>query len=208
MHAPREYRLAASRSASAAEHALLITLVLCTGCYRQQMAHQPGYHEPDQPSEFFPDGQANRPLETGTVARGQLHADEARFTGKTGAAFVSEFPYPVDAAMMQRGRERFNIYCAMCHGRVGRGDGKVVERGYIKPPSYHEARLRDMPVGQIFDTITHGHRAMPDYAEQISADDRWAIIAYVRALQLSQNVPAAQLTAEDKRKIEELRNAR
>jgi mono/diheme cytochrome c family protein len=214
MVAPRPHRLAATRSARAAERALVVAILLFSiGCYRQQMAHQPGHHEPDQQSEFFADGQANRPLESGTVARGQLREDDARFSGKTGETFSTDFPYPINAAAMQRGRERFNIYCAMCHGRVGRGDGKVVERGYIKPPSFHtdESRgfvrdgqrvsLRDVPVGYIFRVITVGHGAMPDYAGQIAADDRWAIIAYVRALQLSQNVPTAELTAADKDKL-------
>jgi mono/diheme cytochrome c family protein len=188
--------------------AMAILALVVTGCYRQQMAQQPGHHSPDQPSKFFADGMANRPLERGTVARGQLFADAARFTGKIGDEFVSEFPYAVTEPMMDRGRERFNIYCAMCHGRVGRGDGKVVERGYIKPPSYHDPRLRDMPVGRIFDVITRGHGAMPDYASQIPSDDRWAIIAYVRALQLSQNVPAAELTENDKAQLEKTASGR
>jgi mono/diheme cytochrome c family protein len=97
------------------------------------------------------------------------------------------FPSPVDAALMARGHERFDIYCSPCHGRTGRGDGMVVLRGYRRPPSFHQDRLRDAPVGHFFDVITNGFGAMPDYATQIRAEDRWAIIAYVRALQLSEH---------------------
>jgi mono/diheme cytochrome c family protein len=197
-----------------------LVILLSTGCYRQQMANQPSYHSPDHPSEFFADGQANRPLVEGTIARGQLHEDAARYTGKTGDRYVAEFPYQIDSTIVTRGRDRFNIYCSMCHGRVGRGDGKVVERGYIKPPSYltDDARgyvadgkrvpLREVPVGYIFDVITHGHGAMPAYETQIPSDDRWAIISYVRALQLSQHVPAAELTATDKIRLEESKSDR
>lgn len=178
--------------------ATILMLVLCTGCYRQQMGKQPSYHLPDQPSDFYADGQANRPIEPGTVARGQLRNDSARFTGKIGETYVAEFPVAISMKELNRGRERFNIYCAVCHGRTGRGDGQVIQRGYIHPPSYHDARLRDMPVGRFFEIITKGHGAMPDYEAQIPGDDRWAIIAYIRALQLSQGVPAADLTPEDR----------
>jgi mono/diheme cytochrome c family protein len=192
---------------------------LLFGCYRQEMARQPKYHWPDMPSEFFADGHANRPIEADTVARGQLRDDESRFTGLTGPGrpdapdYATEFPYPVDEAMLTRGRERFNIYCAACHGRAGNGDGKIVERGYLKPPSYHtdDSRglrrsgkmvpLRDAPVGYFFGVITHGYGGMPDYAEQVPVDDRWAIIAYIRVLQYSQNVPAAELTDADRAKL-------
>jgi mono/diheme cytochrome c family protein len=174
------------------------------------MARQPKYHWPDMPSGFFPDGHANRPIEPDTVARGQLRDDALRFTGQTGPGkadapdYATEFPYPVDARMLKRGQERFNIYCAVCHGRTGYGDGQVVQRGYAKPPNYHDKRLREMPVGRFFQVITRGYGAMPDYAEQIPVDDRWAIIAYVRVLQYSQDVPAAELTDADR---DELRKA-
>ena len=199
---------------------------LLLGC-QQQMARQPAYHWPDQPSDFFPDGRTTRPIDPDTVARGQLRDDAGRFTGQDGPgrgdipAYVTEFPYPVTEAVLHHGRERFNIYCAVCHGRTGDGDGKVVQRGYLKPPSYHtvpsyenglsrgfarwgqKVPLREVPVGYIFEVITRGYGAMPDYVEQIPTDDRWAIIAYVRALQLSQNVPAGELTEEDKVRMRE-----
>jgi mono/diheme cytochrome c family protein len=182
--------------------------LLLLGC-QQKMAQQPKYHWPDMPSDFFPDGRASRPIEPDTVARGQLRDDVLRFTGQTGPgqadapAYATEFPYPVTLAMMERGRERYNIYCAVCHGRTGYGDGKVVQRGYLKPPSYHDQRLRDMPVGRYFEVITRGYGGMPDYAEQVPADDRWAIIAYIRALQFSQHVPASELTDTDRAKLRE-----
>jgi hypothetical protein len=188
--------------------AFAILQMSLAGCYRQKMAQQPGYHNPDQPSEFFADGQANRPLVAGTVARGQLRDESAYFTGRSGDAFVSEFPMPLSLEVLERGRERFDIYCSVCHGRVGLGDGQVVQRGYIKPPSFHSERLRAMPVGQIFDVITRGFGAMPDYASQIPVSDRWAIIAYVRALQFSQNVPAGQLSPDERRRLEEAQRGR
>jgi mono/diheme cytochrome c family protein len=164
------------------------------------MARQPKYRWPDQPSDFFPDGRVSRPIEPDTVARGQLRDDEARYTGQSGPgkpdapAYVTEFPFLVNQEVLERGRERFNIYCAVCHGRTGYGDGKIVQRGYLKPPSYHDQRLRDMPIGRIYEVVTIGFGAMPAYDEQIPTDDRWNIIAYVRALQFSQNVPASELS--------------
>jgi mono/diheme cytochrome c family protein len=190
---------------------LLLCAVGCLtmGCYRQDMARQPKYHWPDMPSDFFPDGHANRPAEPGTVARGQLRDDSLRFTGQSSPgqpdapAYATEFPDPVDLAKLERGRVRFNIYCAVCHGRAGYGDGIIWRRGYAKPANFHDERLRSMPVGQIFAVMTHGYGAMPDYAEQIPVDDRWAIVAYVRVLQYSQHVPANDLTAADRAKLTE-----
>jgi mono/diheme cytochrome c family protein len=184
--------------------AVAVAVMALAGCYRQDMARQPKYHWPDAPSDFFSDRSANRPLEAGTVARGHLRADDALYSGRqpgeTGAApkYLTEFPFPITAATLARGRERFNIYCAICHGRAGYGDGKVVQRGYAKPPSLHDQRLRDIPVGRVFEVITQGFGAMPEYAEMIPPNDRWAIVGYVRALQLSQNVPAGELTPQDR----------
>jgi len=184
-----------------------LLLCLLQGCYRQDMARQPKYHWPDMPAEFFADGHVNRPVEPDTVARGQLDDDGVRFTGLTGPGkpdapdYATEFPYLVDEAMLARGRERFNIFCAACHGRAGYGDGKIVERGYLKAPSYHDKRLRDMPVGRFFEVITRGYGGMPDYADLIPAVDRWAIIAYIRVLQYSQNVPAADLSDADRARL-------
>ena len=165
------------------------------GC-RQDMHDQPKY-VPLRQSSFFGDERSARPFVAGTVARGQLKDDPLLYTGKVNNADATMFPFAVDAKVMARGRERFDIYCAPCHGRTGQGDGMVVRRGYRRPPSFHVDRLRDAPPGHFFDVITNGFGAMPDYAAQISAEDRWAIIAYVRALQLSEHatvddVPAAE----------------
>lgn len=172
------------------------------------MAKQPSFHNPDQPSEFFADGQANRPLQPGVVARGTLQDDKPEFTGKDGDRYLDAPPTPITIPLLERGQERFNIYCSMCHGRVGRGDGQVVARGYLKPPSLHDERLRTMPAGRIFEIVTQGFGAMPSYSSQIPVGDRWAIIAYVRALQLSQNVPADKLTLEERQKLEDASRAR
>jgi mono/diheme cytochrome c family protein len=129
------------------------------------------------------------------VARGQLNEDEVLYTGKSGAAFATAVPVPVDAALVARGRQRYGIYCTPCHGLAGKGDGMVVRRGYRKPMSFHEQRLRDQPVGYFFDVITNGFGAMPDYAAQVPVKDRWAIVSYIRALQLSQHATIADVPA-------------
>lgn len=171
------------------------------GC-RQKMVDQPRY-EPLEASSFFADGQASRPLVEGTVARGQLRLDDHFFTGKTNGEFVRAFPLAVTEEHLKRGQERFNIFCAPCHGRLGNGQGMVVRRGFPRPPSYHIDRLRDAPVGYLFDVITNGFGRMPDYADQIPPADRWKIAAYVRALQLSQHAPVTELPEEDRQKLPE-----
>lgn len=159
--------------------------LLAVGC-QQQMANQPRY-DPLEASDFFADGRSARPLVEGTVARGQLRLDEHFYTGKINGQLATTFPFPVTAEVLDRGQERFNIYCTPCHDRLGTGLGMVVRRGYRQPPSYHIERLRNAPVGHFFDVMTRGFGAMPDYAAQIPPRDRWAIVAYIRALQLSQS---------------------
>jgi hypothetical protein len=159
--------------------------VAATAC-RQDMHNQPKYI-PLRPSDFFADGRSARPLVEGTVARGHLRDDDALYTGKAGGKAVDQFPVPVTRELLLRGQERFNIFCAPCHGRLGNGLGMAVRRGFRRPPSYHTERLRQLPVGEIFDVITNGFGAMPDYASQIPPRDRWAIVAYVRVLQFSQD---------------------
>src|SRR5206468_6132876 len=162
--------------------------VLCVsvaGC-RQDMHDQPKYI-PLRQSTFFADQRSARPLVAGTVARGQLRDDPLLFTGKVNGADATIFPFPIDEKVMARGQQRFNIYCSPCHGRTGQGDGMVVQRGYRRPPTYHQDRLRDAAVGHFFDVMTNGFGAMPDYAAQVSPPDRWAIAAYIRALQLSEH---------------------
>ena len=164
---------------------LLCVLGVSVAC-RQDMHDQPKYI-PLRQSTFFADQRSARPLVAGTVARGQLHDDPLLFTGKVNGADATMFPFAIDEKVMARGQERFNIYCSPCHGRTGRGDGMVVRRGYRQPPTYHQDRLRDAPVGHFFDVMTNGFGAMPDYAAQVAPADRWAIAAYIRALQLSEH---------------------
>jgi len=156
------------------------------GC-RQDMHDQPKY-VPLRPSSFFEDGRSARPIPAGTVARGHLDADIAFYTGKgPDGKYIDAFPFPITKEVLLRGQQRFNIYCTPCHDRMGTGNGMVVRRGFRHPPSYHIDRLRQAPNGYIFDVITNGFGAMQDYSAQIEPADRWAIIAYERALQLSQN---------------------
>ena len=171
------------------------------GC-QQKMADQPRY-EPLQKSNFFADERASRPLVEGTVARGHLDADEDFYTGKNADGPVKTFPFSVDRKILLRGQERFNIYCSPCHDRAGTGQGMIVRRGYRPPPSFHIDRLREAPPGHFFDVISHGFGAMPDYAAQIGPADRWAIAAYIRALQLSQNAALADVPASARAKLSE-----
>jgi len=173
--------------------------LLVAGC-RQDMHDQPRY-KPYAESNFFGDGRSARPLVEGTVARGQLHEDTLMYTGKQGADFARELPFPLTEAVLERGRERFTIYCTPCHGQTGVGDGMVVRRGYRQPPSYHIDRLRGEPVGYFFDVMTRGFGAMPDYATQIPPEDRWKIAAYVKVLQLSQFTAAKDLSPEQLQRL-------
>ena len=165
------------------------------GC-RQDMHDQPKY-KPYRQSEFFTDGRAMRPFVAGTVARGTLREDTAYYAGKDGTGeFVTEIPVSVTAELLERGRGEYRVFCSPCHGRTGMGDGMIVQRGFKRPISYHVDRLRQMPVGYYFDVITGGYGAMSDYAAQVPIEDRWAIVAYVRALQLSQYAPVAEVPAD------------
>jgi len=150
-------------------------------------------YDPYEASTFFKDGRASRHLVPGTIARGQLHENVAYYTGKSGDVFVDALPMPLTRAVLDRGRERYDIYCSPCHDRAGTGGGMIVQRGYKPPPSFHEARLRAKPLGYFFDVTTNGFGVMPRYAPQVPPDDRWAIAAYVRALQLSQHATIADV---------------
>ena len=184
--------------------------LLLSGCgVRFDMQDQPRY-KAYKKSEFFSDKRASRDMPEGTVARGQLHDNKAFYTGKIDnpnvnapvatttdasgntlvASFpndIDEFPVPVTKELIDRGQERFNIYCIVCHGPVGNGDGMIVRRGFPQPPTYHDDRLRNAPVGHFFDVISNGWGKMNSYAYQVQPADRWAIIAYIRTLQVSQN---------------------
>ncbi|HOD66000.1 MAG TPA: cytochrome c [candidate division Zixibacteria bacterium] len=190
---------------------LLAASLLLAGCYRgrpsqrtpihmvRDMDSQPKY-QPMERTEFFGNEAIMRTPPAGTVARGQLRGDAVYFTGVTPAGdTVRQLPVAVTLPFLQRGRERFDIYCSPCHGRVGDGKGIMVQRGYVPPPTFHDARLRSVADGHIFDVITHGLRNMPAYQHQISVEDRWAIVAYLRALQRSQNASAADVPEEIRR---------
>lgn len=187
----------------------LLTFSFGTAC-RYDMQDQPKYKAYKE-SKFFSDGRTMRDLPEGTVARGQLRLDKALYTGKkenadpnaqvesttdpkTGNTLVSsfpndveEFPVPVTKELLERGEQRYKVFCVVCHGPLGKGDGMVVRRGYPAPPTYHDDRLRNAPVGHFFDVMTNGWGKMNNYASQIPVADRWAIVAYIRALQISQN---------------------
>lgn len=197
---------------SGAYYWLLLTAVLLmtSACgVRFDMQDQPRYRSYKK-SDFFSDGRASRDFPEGTVARGLLKENKALHTGKidnpnanaqaestTNAAgntivtsfpnAIDEFPVPVTKELVERGQERYNIYCIVCHGPVGSGDGMIVRRGFSPPPTYHDDRLRNAPVGHFFDVITNGWGKMNGYAAQIPAADRWAIVSYIRTLQVSQN---------------------
>jgi mono/diheme cytochrome c family protein len=172
-------------------------LVLAGGCryLRQDMANQPK-SRPLSPSDFFDDGRSERPLVENTVARGSL-ADDALFVPKDSNAF----PLPVNQELLERGQDRYKIFCTPCHGLQGDGNGMIAMRGMKHPPSFHQDRLRQAPNGYFYDNITNGFGAMFGYSAQIPPRDRWAIIAYVRALQLSRNAKVADLPAELREKL-------
>jgi hypothetical protein len=169
---------------------------------RQQMFQQPSYR-PFQPNSSFADGTSARSLPADTVARGQLRDDTLLFTGKDSTGQdATEFPFPVTYDILLRGQQRFDVYCAPCHGYVGDGDGMVVRRGFTTPPTYHSDRLRQAPVGHFFGVITNGFGSMPSYAYQVPVPDRWAVIAYIRALQLSQAAPIADAPPDVRARLE------
>ncbi len=172
---------------SAASLVLLACALSTTAC-RQDMQNQPRY-KPLSATTFFDDERSARPAIDDTVARGQLHLDAARYTGKENGKDIDSFPIQITPADVARGQQRFNIFCSPCHGRLGDGHGMIVSRGLRQPPSYHDARLINAPVGHFFDVMTNGYGAMYSYASRVPVDDRWRIAAYIRALQLSQNAP-------------------
>ena len=184
------------------ERALVVcALAAALSACRQDMHDNPRY-EPLEQSTFFADGRSQRPLVPNTVPRGFLREDEHLYRGKVNGELATEFPMPVNASLILRGQERYNVFCSPCHGRTGSGDGMIVRRGYRAPTTFHDARLREAPPGYIFDVITNGFGAMPDYAAQVPVEDRWAIAAYVKALQFSQNATLADVPPERRRDLE------
>ena len=174
---------------------LLATLALA-GC-RQDMHDQPRF-KPLARNDFFPDLRSARPQVEGTVARGQWREDTYFYSGKVGSQPGDAIPFPVTQEVLACGQERFNIFCSPCHSRLGDGNGMIVQRGFRPPPSFHTERLRKAPLGYFYGVITNGFGAMPEYASQIPPRDRWDIVAYIRALQLSQNAGTADVPAGQK----------
>ena len=168
---------------------------------RQDMHNQPRY-KPLAATDFFGDGRSARPEVEGTVARGRLRIDKARYTGKEDGADVTEFPFPITRADLLRGQERFNIYCSPCHSRIGDGNGMVVRRGFRQAASYHTDKLIKAPVGHFFDVMTNGFGAMPSYASRVEPDDRWRIAAYIRVLQLSENATIQDVPPDQRAALE------
>jgi mono/diheme cytochrome c family protein len=179
---------------------LIVALALAAGTACRQDMHDQPKLKAYGASDFFPDGRAMRPIPEHTVARGYLEEDELLYTGKVNGQLADQFPFAVTRQVLDRGRERFNIYCSPCHGTSGLGNGMVVQRGFKPPQSYHLDAVRNQPVGFYFDVMTNGFGAMPDYRAQVAPEDRWAIAAYIRALQLSQHATVDDVPA-DKREL-------
>jgi cytochrome c len=201
---------------------LACCLLVLPAC--QKMARHPGY-KPLEPSNFFADGRSSRPLVAGTVARGQARVDTALYEGKDEKGnFVTEFPFAIDEGVLERGQSRYNVFCAVCHNKTGDGNGRIVQRGFTKPPHLitdnsrgysiksqgrDQISLTAVPVGYIYEVITKGYGAMPSYNEQISVKDRWAITAYVRALQYAdspafrQNLELGQAKDKEPEKVQD-----
>jgi len=179
---------------------IVAAAALVSAC-RQDMHDAPRY-EPLEASTFFSDGHSARTLVANTVARGQLREDEHFYTGKVGGQLATEFPMPVTNDVMARGQERFNVFCSPCHGRTGDGTGMIVQRGFRQPPSYYQDRLVNAPVGYLFDVMTVGFGAMQDYSAQVPPADRWAIAAYIRALQLSRRGTLTDVPADRREELD------
>jgi hypothetical protein len=179
---------------------LFVWVSVIAGC-TLDMRQQPRY-DPLEPSAFFADGASARPRVPDTVARGQLRLDDHLHTGRIDNRFAQTFPFTVTLPTLERGQERFEIFCTPCHGLVGDGDGVIIEYGMRRPNSFHDPDVAAQPHGYYFAIITNGTRIMPRYDAQIAPEDRWAIVAYIRALQLSQNVDVSQLSPEDLAQLE------
>lgn len=198
------------------------TAVMLAGCHTDMWTQAKVTDYDEDTSGIFADGTTARPLVPGTVAQGWAKLDDAHFTGMEGTRFTSKFPTKLTldgeevdttkslAKVLSRGKERFTINCSHCHGAAGDGEGMITQRGLVlrrKPATYHTDRLRKMPVGYFYDVISNGYGVMFSQQSRVLPDDRWAIVAYIRALQLSQNANSADLTSEDMTKIQESQNA-
>ena len=191
------------------ERHILRTLAVClavagavAGCEREDMHNQPRYEWHEQ-STFFANGMSSRPQVAGTVSRTQPLRTEPVVQWRQGANFSETYPMPIDRVALERGRQRYEIYCSMCHGSTGYGDGMVVQRGFVRPPSLHDERLRNAAPGYFVEVMTNGFGAMYSYNDRVPLEDRWKIAAYVKTLQLSRRVELASLSPEDRQRVEQ-----
>jgi mono/diheme cytochrome c family protein len=185
-------------------HSLIFVMLfgaLVTSACRQDMQEQPKY-KPLAPSKFFADGRSARPIPAHTIARDELNDNDSFHTGEINGAFLDTIPLPVNLQLLQRGHDRYNIFCSPCHGEVGDGLGMVARRGFQIPANLHTDRLRAVPPGYIYQVITNGYGAMPDHGDQIPVRDRWAIVAFVRALQLSHHATLADVPPPERQQLE------
>ena len=174
--------------------AIAMTSVLALAGCRQDMHNQPKFY-PQRGTTLYVDGRSARPQVENTVARGQLHEDSYFYTGLVNGVEGTTMPFPVNMDVLARGQERYNVFCTPCHSRVGNGVGMIVQRGYAKAGNFHTARLNSAPLGHFYNVIRNGYGAMPDYAAQLTPEDRWAVVAYIKALQLSQNAQFGDVPA-------------
>ena len=175
---------------------LLLTL---TGCGRNM--YEQAKFEEDEPSTFFADGTSSQPLPEGVVSRSRGGIDEVFFTGQDENGLLAEPPLEITQEVLERGQERYNIYCSPCHNYSGNGQGMIVQKGFVQPASFHEERLQASPVGYFFNVITNGYGRMYSYGSRVPPEDRWAIASYIKALQYSQTAPVADLPAEVRERL-------
>jgi mono/diheme cytochrome c family protein len=184
-------------------HCIAVVLLIAAGAgCRRDMFNQPSAKPLARSDAFQNNLMASRPIIPNTVARGQLEEDSEFYSGKIGTNLVTTLPSPVTREMLERGQERYNIYCSPCHDRTGNGNGMIVQRGFPRPPSYHIDRLRQAPIGHFYDVITHGYGIMYSYAARVDPADRWAIAAYIRVLQTSQNAPLTDVPANERNQLQ------
>jgi mono/diheme cytochrome c family protein len=182
----------------------LAVITLLAGCKREDM-HNQARHEWHEASDFFANGMSSRPQVEGTIAQDQPLRTDPVLAWRSGDKFADTYPMRIDQAALRRGQQRYNIYCSMCHGATGKGDGMIVRRGFVTPPSFHDERLRAAAPGYFVEVITHGYGAMYSYNDRVAPDDRWKIAAYIKTLQLSRRVEMASLSPEDRQKVEQAR---
>lgn len=199
------YRRSPMSSTWPAVRSVALAAVVClaailAGC-RRDMQDQPKVL-PLQASRFFADGRSARPIPPNTIARDALNDTDALHTGIENGRFLEAMPLPITRPLLERGEQRFGIYCAPCHGPLGDGNGMIAKRGFKWPANLQSDRLRNAPPGYTFQVISNGYGAMPDYAAQIGVADRWAIIAYINALQLSRNATFAEVPADERSNLE------